>query len=78
MRASGHKVLVCCALGYSRSALSVAAWLASHLQWNDAQAVVALIRAVRPQVVISAQGVALIRCHIEWRMTAHAVAGLHA
>jgi protein-tyrosine phosphatase len=61
MRASGHKVLVCCALGYSRGALCVAAWLASHLQLNDAQAAVALVRAVRPQVVLSAQSVALYR-----------------
>jgi hypothetical protein len=77
MRASGHKVLVCCALGYSRGALCVAAWLASHLQLNDAQAAVALVRAVRPQVVLSAQSVALLQRYIDWRLSAHTVAGCH-
>jgi hypothetical protein len=77
MRANGHKVLVCCALGYSRSALSVAAWLALHLKLSDAHAAVALVRAARPQVVLSAQSVALLQRHIDWRLSAQAIAGHH-
>jgi hypothetical protein len=76
MRDSRHKVLVCCALGYSRSALSVAAWLASHLQLSEAQAAVNLVRAAKPQVVISPQGVALLQRYIDWRSNAHAIPDL--
>ncbi|PQV50724.1 phosphatase PAP2/dual specificity phosphatase family protein [Paraburkholderia sp. BL21I4N1] len=63
----GHTVLVCCALGYSRSALAVAAWLAAHLPLHDAQAALALLREARPQVVVRAPGVALLQRYIDWR-----------
>lgn len=46
-------VLVCCALGYSRSATVIAAWLLiSHRASNPEQAL-SLLRKARPQVVIS-------------------------
>ena len=67
LRASGHRVLVCCALGYSRSALSTCCWLADHLQLDDAQEAVVLLRAARPQIVLSTQGVALIQHYIAQR-----------
>ena len=47
------RVLVCCALGYSRSATAVAAWLVATGRAADAAAAVARIRSVRPQVVLS-------------------------
>ncbi|WP_168793870.1 dual specificity protein phosphatase family protein [Paraburkholderia aromaticivorans] len=54
----GHTVVTCCALGYSRSALTVAAWLTLHLQIDDAQAVLALVREARPRVLIKEESAA--------------------
>ena len=45
-------VLVCCALGYSRSASAVAAWLVLTGRCADAQQAEALLRKVRPGVVL--------------------------
>ncbi|UPK88041.1 phosphatase PAP2/dual specificity phosphatase family protein [Pseudomonas sp. A2] len=45
-------VLVCCALGYSRSASAVAAWLVLTGRCSDARQVEALIRKARPGVVL--------------------------
>ncbi|WCM21678.1 phosphatase PAP2/dual specificity phosphatase family protein [Paraburkholderia bryophila] len=68
LREQGHTVLVCCALGYSRSALTVAAWLAVRLQLDDAQVALALLREARPQVVLREPGVALLQRYIDWRV----------
>lgn len=51
-RAHGQ-VLVCCALGYSRSAAAVLAWLLLTHRVASLEAAQALLRAKRPQVVLS-------------------------
>ncbi|MFF7109898.1 phosphatase PAP2/dual specificity phosphatase family protein [Pseudomonas sichuanensis] len=45
-------VLVCCALGYSRSASAVAAWLIISGRCSDASQAEMLIRKARPKVVL--------------------------
>ncbi|WP_284365324.1 dual specificity protein phosphatase family protein, partial [Pseudomonas putida] len=51
LRAQGP-LLVCCALGYSRSASAVAAWLLLSGRCSDAQQAEALIRKARPGIVL--------------------------
>lgn len=48
----GGKVLVVCALGYSRSASAVAAWLVLTGRAADVPAALALVRAARGQIVL--------------------------
>ncbi|MCC4621950.1 phosphatase PAP2/dual specificity phosphatase family protein [Xanthomonas cassavae CFBP 4642] len=50
-RAQGA-VLVCCALGYSRSAASVASWLVRSGRARDVDAAIAQLHAVRPTIVL--------------------------
>jgi hypothetical protein len=52
-RAQGP-VLVCCALGLSRSASAVAAWLVATGRAPDAARAIALVRRARPSVVLQA------------------------
>ena len=49
-------VLVCCALGYARSAAAVSAWLVRTGRAADARAAAAVIRAARPSVVLHDAG----------------------
>lgn len=46
-------LLVCCALGYSRSACAAAAWLLYSGQAADVDAAISMLREKRPQVVLS-------------------------
>lgn len=59
----GRRVLVSCALGYSRSALVAAAWLARRQGLRDAGAALAALRQHRPAVVLGREHAeALQRC----------------
>jgi len=49
---SAGRVLVCCALGYSRSAAAVAAWLLSTGRAADVDAAIAEICHARPRIVL--------------------------
>ena len=62
-----HKgpVLVCCALGYSRSATAVAAWLLHSGRCQSVDAAVALIRQARPQVVLGPQHLAALQSMVD-------------
>jgi protein-tyrosine phosphatase/membrane-associated phospholipid phosphatase len=53
LRADGP-VLVCCALGYSRSACAVAAWLLASGRTPDVASALAVVRAARAAVVFGA------------------------
>ncbi|OSN03033.1 hypothetical protein AU510_15905 [Lonsdalea britannica] len=53
LRQSHETVLVCCALGLSRSAVVVAAWLLAERIVSNVQDAVELISAHRPQVVLT-------------------------
>ncbi len=53
-------VLVCCALGYSRSALAVAAWLLYSGRAGSVEAALQQLRAARPAVVLRAQHLRLL------------------
>jgi membrane-associated phospholipid phosphatase len=48
-------VLVCCALGYSRSATAVSAWLLATRRANSVDQAIAQVRAVRPGIVLTAE-----------------------
>ncbi|MNV93048.1 hypothetical protein D3C71_1876940 [compost metagenome] len=48
------EVLVCCALGYSRSAAAVAAWLLRSGRAASVDEAVAIVRRARPAVVLRA------------------------
>lgn len=66
----GRNVLVCCALGYSRSALVAAAWLAGHAGAHDAGQALALLRKGRPAVVLGPDSVAALSHFIRRRQAA--------
>lgn len=63
-RHAGDAVWVCCALGFSRSAATVVAWLAAQ-PGQDAAAAEAVVRQARPQVVLGRR----------WQAALHAEVG---
>jgi protein-tyrosine phosphatase len=58
LRGAGREVWVACALGYSRSAAVVAAWLLRTGKAADLPQAVALLRKARPQVALGAKSLA--------------------
>lgn len=58
-------LLVCCALGYSRSATAVAAWLLYSGRCQSVEAAVDLIRQARPQVVLGSQHLAALQSMLD-------------
>jgi len=52
---SAGPVLVCCALGYSRSAAAIAAWLLMTHRADTAGDAIALVRKARPQIVLRSE-----------------------
>lgn len=58
-------LLVCCALGYSRSATAVAAWLLHSGRSQSVDAAVELIRQARPQVVLGPQHLAALQAMLD-------------
>ncbi|GAA4352995.1 phosphatase PAP2/dual specificity phosphatase family protein [Variovorax defluvii] len=52
LRSRGQPVWVCCALGFSRSAASVVAWLGLHGTAASFDAAHAAVRQARPQIVL--------------------------
>jgi protein-tyrosine phosphatase len=67
--ASRRPTLVCCALGYSRSAASVAAWLVADGRAAGIPEAVEMVRKARPQVVLSPAMVARLT---QWAETRNA------
>jgi protein-tyrosine phosphatase len=51
---TSRPTLVCCALGYSRSAMAAAAWLVASHKAPTVDSAIAMLRARRRRVVLSA------------------------
>ena len=58
---AGGPTLVCCALGYSRSALACAAWLLLTRRAESVEQALAQLRQARPSVVLGDDHVSLLR-----------------
>ncbi|OJA85047.1 phosphatase PAP2/dual specificity phosphatase family protein [Burkholderia ubonensis] len=67
LHGEGRDVLVCCALGYGRSVLCAAAWIAMRRGLRDARDALAAVRAVRPRAVWSDEAVAVLQDWIDRR-----------
>ncbi|MBP0618700.1 phosphatase PAP2/dual specificity phosphatase family protein [Cupriavidus consociatus] len=73
--AQGRRILVSCALGYSRSALVAAAWMARRQGVRDAAAALAALRAHRPAVVLGREHAAALQAWLDQYPTAEAADG---
>lgn len=58
LRQKAGKTLVCCALGYSRSAAAVVAWLLRHGGEAEVSGALARLRRARPEIVLGEQHLA--------------------
>jgi protein-tyrosine phosphatase len=65
---TARPTLVCCALGYSRSATAVAAWLIASGKASSVGHAVELIRARRPSIVVRPPYRALLECWARTRV----------
>lgn len=65
-------VLVCCALGFSRSAIAVAAWLVASGRARDHADAIAQIRRARPAVVFHPTHLAALERFAQYRSKAYA------
>jgi protein-tyrosine phosphatase len=63
---SKRPTLICCALGYSRSAAALAAWLTASGRSPSISESIALVRTRRPRIALDSTERA--RLH-EWRQT---------
>jgi len=72
---TGGAVLVCCALGLSRSALAVAAWLMRNRVVASPEEAVALVRAARPAVVLGPAHLAALQDWKHWHAANGAAPG---
>ncbi|BDB24468.1 phosphatase PAP2/dual specificity phosphatase family protein [Cupriavidus sp. P-10] len=61
----GRRILVSCALGYSRSALVAAAWMARRQGLRAAPAALAALRAHRPAVVLGREHAAALQAWLD-------------
>jgi hypothetical protein len=62
---NGRNVLVCCALGYGRSVLCAAAWLALRHGLLDARAALDAVRAMQPRAVWGDDAVVILQQWID-------------
>lgn len=65
--ASEHSVFVHCALGYSRSAMIVAAYLVSSGRNETVEDALAMLKTKRPGITVSAAGIARVRGWLDQR-----------
>jgi len=66
--AAARPTLVCCALGYSRSAAAVAAWLIASGKASSSAQAIELIRARRPSIVLPRPHRAMLECWVGTRV----------
>ncbi|KVF62442.1 phosphatase PAP2 family protein [Burkholderia vietnamiensis] len=72
LHAQGRDVLVHCALGYGRSVLCAAAWLAARRGLSDARDALAAVREVRARAVWSDDAVAVLQDWLDRRAAGRA------
>ncbi|MFD1557403.1 phosphatase PAP2/dual specificity phosphatase family protein [Paraburkholderia silviterrae] len=65
MHREGRDVLVCCALGYGRSVLCAAAWIARQRGLTDARAALAAVRERQPRAVCSDESISVLQDWID-------------
>lgn len=63
----GRDVLVCCALGYGRSVLCAAAWIAKQHGLTDARSALAIVRDRQPRAACSGESIAALQHWIDLR-----------
>lgn len=67
LHAEGRNVLVCCALGYGRSALCAAAWIARQHDFTSARDAFAAVRERQPRAVCTDESIGVLQGWIDRR-----------